>query len=287
MSPMAKMNKQATLSLAFIERQPVSAARTLATMPPGDAAAFLNGIPTRFGAVVVAQIGSWQSALILAQMEPAAAAALLDALAYQDAAAILRLVPSDRLADILESLPKKLRDDFKSSLSFPADTVGAQMTPAIIALAPSRSVADALSLFRRLPPSDMDQIFVVANDHRPVGIVTIADLVRPREDVALQEIMRPIVATLSARARLHAVGDLPAWDVFTYLPVLSRRKHLIGALSRKALKRSARNALTRGPADNESIAGSMIDEFIAVSLGLARLLADAEAVGPRTTRQRK
>ena len=51
------------LSLAFIERKPVAAARALNAISVVEAAAFLQTIPTRYATRVVARTSAWSASL--------------------------------------------------------------------------------------------------------------------------------------------------------------------------------------------------------------------------------
>jgi magnesium transporter len=267
------MDKGATLSLAFIERHPRSAARTLSAVDPSDAAAYLDTVPTRYGVIVLSKLASWPSALIMARMDLEAASALLKELPFLDASAILRLVPAERQAVLLDTLPTKLRTRLEASLSYPADAVGACMTPEIIEMRETNSVGDAIILVQRAPRGSPFQIFVVGEDRSLRGMADVSDLLRSQDNTLVGEIMRPAPATISARARIESVKNLPAWDDMIHLPVLSRGRKLIGALSRKAVFRED-HGVRSNPA-HASIAGSMIEEFLSAGAGLGRLLLDA------------
>lgn len=276
------MNSGDPLTIAFIERRPIAAARVLAAMEPSNAAALLDTLPTRFAARALSRSGLWSSSAIVARMAPASAAALLQELAYPDAATILRLAPATEREALLQALPQRLRRSFESSLAFPQDTVGAHMTTTVLALSPTHTVEDAILEISRLPQFDGDNLFVVDAERRLIGSVRIADLLRHRSRVALGEIMEREVASLPARARLSAIESREQWSRHLSLPVVNRQKQLLGALSRTSLRLGLKLGDTPPPRLNAMPGGQLIDAFAYSALELARLLAGASSQTERS-----
>jgi magnesium transporter len=274
------------LSLAFIDRRPHAAARALSAMEAEDAAAFLEGIPTRFLSRALSHMSGWSAAGIVARMNADAAAAGLRGLRYQTAAAILRLMEPRARVPILEALPASTRRDFRTTLSFPADTVGAHMTAGILAQRRDHDVADARDQVRRATRADAGCLVVVDDDHRLAGLVSPVALLRWPGTTPLAEIMDTDVTALSARARLTTVTGLHDWDRYASLPVLSRRKHVIGVLSRTNLRDVLSVAEAGQAPASQGLPVSLADALVGVLAGLARLLEQAspprdETGGPR------
>lgn len=268
------MVNPASLSIAFIERRPAPAANVLSSIEPGDAAAFLDAIPARFAARAISHMGPWHASLVITGMSGASGAAVLKELNYSEAAAILRLLPLDARTRLLNELPGKLRHDFETSLSFPADTVGAHMSMAALTLGRDHTVADAEDLVRQAPGADAGLAFIVDHGGKFAGVVTAAALLRYPAQTALGDMMAVQVAPLSARARLAAVVDVADWDDYTHLPVVSRQKQVIGMLSRKVARQALNTGHTGEALPRTSVAASMAESFFISAFGLARLLAD-------------
>ena len=267
------MRDSDALTIAFIERRPVAAGRALAAMDAGDAAALLETIPTRFVAEALANMSAWSASLILVEMEAVNGAAALREPKYQDAAAMLRLMPPQRRAAALDAVPTDLRADFETSLSFPRDTIGAHMDIAILVLPTDHTVADAVEQVRRAAPTDQQCVFVVNDDKTLVGLVLMSSLLRHPPDTALADIVIEEIPGLSARARIAGVDDDQAWDTYSHLPVTSRRDHVIGALSRRALREAMRRETGTQAALELKPLGALAAALAASVTGLAGLLA--------------
>lgn len=269
------MAERSALTLAFIEQKPLTAGRVLAAMEPDDAAAFLDPVPTRYTAIALSAMGAWPASSVIGRMEAASAAAALQGLAYQDAAAILRITPVEDRPQLLGALPGKLKRDFEMSLSFPEDTVGAHMTTAIMTLTRDHTIADAIDLVSRSPASTVEVVFIVDDEKKFIGAVSAPALLRSRKASVLGEVMDISVARISARSRLNTLVNLDAWDDYAELPVVSRQRHVIGALSRRTAHTAQGRRLSGRPAPQSSAALSLMEAFLASALGLSELLADA------------
>lgn len=268
------MASPTAISVAFIERRPLAAARVLAAIDPGDAAALVESIPSRVSIRAFHHIDAWAAAAVVERMSAASAAGLLRALDLPAAMAILRLLASDVRAQILGALSQKLRRDFEISLSYPADAVGAHMSTAVMTMSRAATVQDALEVMKRSPAAAGDVVFVVDGSKKLLGTVTAAALLRLPEPSALGDIMDDPPAAVSARARLTAVAGLEAWDLSAYLPVTNRQKQIIGVLLRRAMRQALIPGRAEGPAQQATIAASMAEAFLVGTYGLAQLLAD-------------
>jgi Mg/Co/Ni transporter MgtE len=270
------MVKYSPLTLAFLEQKPVSASRELASLKAEEAALFLDEIPARFAAPVLAAMAPWSGASILNKMNAVSAAAALKEIEYRDASAILRCISGKDRVRILDELPKKLHRDFDTSLKYPGDTVGAHMTTSILTMTGEHDVADAIEILRRAEKSRLDVIYVVGSDYKLAGIIAASELLRHPRDTLLSKILDDSVARVSARATLASLNDLSAWDDFGELPVISRKNQVIGALQRRVVAEVVRNRPVEVTNINEPIIVSMLDAFLTSVQGLALLLAGVE-----------
>lgn len=261
------------LTIAFLEHHPGTSARALAEMDVQAAATFLDTLPTRVLETVFSNMGASSAANILVRMEPVNTAAVLRMQDYLLAATILRLISTDNRGKILEQLPKKLKRDLEHSLTFPAGTVGAQMTTSVIILGEDATVADARRELGQSPNALAELVFIVGSDRKLSGVVRSVLLFRHADDVKLTAFMDDSVYSLSARSKLVTVGDSKVWDVFEALPVLSRKKFLIGALRRDTKAQADKLAVESG-LGSPSVIASLVEVFLASMAGLTDMLTD-------------
>lgn len=257
-----------SLILSFIDRQPDTAARALTAMEPEKARALLADIPARFASRVIVRMGPTVACERLTGMPADKAAAVLRGLPYQSAAGLLRLMPAGFRESVLGELPRAVRRDLRATLDFPADTVGAHITPAILTQSADQTVADARELVRQATRADTGCVIVVDDQRRPAGLVDPVLLLRYSGRTPLGEIMDRSIAPLSARARVAAIRPLPAWDRYLSLPVVSRQDHVIGTISRSALREAlAAGSRAEGRPD-DALPVALADAFMGFLGGL-------------------
>ena len=196
---------------------------------------------------------------------------------YQSAAAIIRLIPEADRGELLNALPKKLQRDLNTTLIYPPDTVGAKMSVSIVTLSQKQSVAEALTEVRKYKRANTGVAFVVDKANKLLGMTNASDLLQYPNETLLIDVMKKSVVPLSARARLKTVASLPDWDDFSQLPVVTRKKMLIGSLSNKVARQwQAATAPVSAEADSSSLLGSITGAFVTSFVGLAQLVGEAD-----------
>jgi len=183
---------------------------------------------------------------------------------------------SDARDKVLETVPRRLRRVFEFSLSYPDDTVGASMTIETLAFQPEQIVQDVLSEIRSNLHVKGDLIFVVSQDHELLGAVDPLSILRSQGNQRLEDIMRRDIQSLSARSRLISIAEHEAWDTFTLLPVLSRRDHLVGAISKQVVVEKLDLVATHEPIKSPSMTSAIAGALVYSVVELATLMADGK-----------
>jgi magnesium transporter len=271
--------KAARLSIAFIRRNPDSAARVLAATDAADAAAFVDQIPTRYGVEVVMRLNPLVAARIVRGLESATSAALLRDMDLRSASSIFRRLQQADRESLLTQLPTRLQRDLHRSLAFAPGTVGAQMTTAMTTLLARDTVAHAQYLVRQIEQEHVDVIFVVDSDKRLVGAVTGAMLLRHPEQTPLSDIADASCTSVSAYARLESIAGLDAWHDYGTLPVINRRREVIGVIARKALKKMHHAGDAPAGLDDRSLVGSLFATLAMTATGLFNLVGGPASGG--------
>ncbi len=276
------------LTIAYIRKRPESAGRVLARMRPTDAAAFLQEIPTRFAVQAVASMNPRPALLVIQQMGVTSGGALLRDLDSAAASTILRQVNPAEREEFLNELPRRLRRNIEMSLTFPTSAVGAHMTTAIAVLRETDKTSDALGLVKRAGRDFADLIFVVDDNRKLVGVVSVPTLLRRGTHTVLSELVDKTCAAVSPHARLEAIASLDAWHDYSCLPVVTRHGEVIGMISRKALRRAGQSEIADTDAVSPSMAESIVESLGASVVGLVDLWTssarDSEGQGKQNGR---
>ena len=266
---MANVSK---LTLAFVSKRPASAARVLESLPIDDAAAFIESIPTRYALNVLMALHTTLSADIVQRLPVASATAVLREMEFTYASAVLRRTPRETQITILIELPDRRRRDFETAMEFEADTVGANMSTAVLTASNNETVAVALKRVKDDRGGQSDVVFVIDDQHKLLGSIRLSVLTRQSGKAMLANLLDNSCAPVAARSRVSQVKALNAWKQHNQLPVVSRRGELIGAIYKTAVVDDIHGVEVNLATENPSIAESLLQMIIGGAPGLSDLL---------------
>ncbi len=263
------MSRSPTLTLAYLNRYPDSAAQVLDGLDAGCAGAFLETVPTRLAAAVVDRMSSWSAARTLLAMSPPKAAAILRQMPLYDGVGLLRLIPAAQHAVLLDELPSRRAQRLRNALKYPAGSVGAWIDPDIPAFSVNASAAEAMRYLRH--SEDDSHVFLHAADSgRLVGALPVGRLLRSDPDTAIGDLPWEPVVPLSSRASLASAASHPDWDRFLVLPVAGRAGTMVGGLSRASLGRGLADRAGAGSRQSGSMTVQLLTMLGVVCSGLIK-----------------
>ena len=265
------MTSNHTLSLGFMDREPRSAARTLETIEPADAAEFLDHAPARITATVVARMRPWSAARCIEFMDGSAASALLMAMPHVDAVSVLRLVNSEVRDNLLKLTTDRFARRFRRAVAYRRDTVGAWMDVAVPSFEMTASVKDTLQTLRRHRQVH-SHLFLTDSNRQYFGVVSVSELLCHDESASLSELADRSVEPISNQAPLVSYSSHPHWDRLNVLPVVGRKRNLLGGLSRSELRKGVSEPTARARIlDHNSMILQVASAFVAVAAECANL----------------
>jgi CBS domain-containing protein len=163
---------------------------------------------------------------------------VLDEMEYDDLADLLGEMPTQQRAAILAAMDDDEAEVVSRLLSYEEATAGGMMTPEIIILGPSATVAEALAQLRDpdWTPSIASQIFVTQAPFKPptgkhLGIVFMQRLLREPPSMELRHCIARDVPTVSPMTSDRAVfEEFASYDMLA-LAVVDEAGRLLGAIS--------------------------------------------------------
>lgn len=230
--------QQSPLTLAFLDREPRTAARALEAIEVDDAAAFLERAPARIVAPAVSAMIPWSAARCVERMKLESASGLLRAMEYSDAVSILRLIDEEHRDKLLALATKRFARSFRNALIYPREAVGAWMDVTHPSYLGTTLVKDAARAVKRMERSHT-HLFVTDSEKRFCGAVPTADVFRRDENAMLIDIADRTIKPLSNRSYIASCASRPEWDHMTMLPVVGRKQNYLGVLDRRSLKKAA------------------------------------------------
>lgn len=224
-----------SLTLAFLEQQPLAAARELEKLSAADTATFLVTAPSELAAPVISVMSPWFAADCLVRMPPPDAAALVALVEIETGVAMLRALPSNAAETISDQLPTSDAQRIRRLLKYASDSIGARMDPTAPSLRSGTSIKDALMQVRAMGKRVSTEIAVIDEDGSLVGIATLAMLFKANENVQLDTVIQRNALPLLDTALLGSARTNPDWLNYTALPVVDQSGRFLGFLHRRLL----------------------------------------------------
>lgn len=261
-----------SISVTFLASRPAEAAAELGRLDPEEVAAFLATVPARIAAEPLAAMAPWQSGRCLARMEPVQAAALLEALPAVQRARCLRSAGDEAREAILAHVSTRRARAVRRQLRYPIALVGAWMAGDVITLNSEATAEEALEALRAQGHERTVQLYVVDDDGRPVGVVTLAALLRAPAHQRIERLMRRELAVVKADIPVSRIEAESSWGDHLERPVVDPRGRLVGALSLSRLAESRAQAGVDQTAGASPVA-TLTASYGVVAFGLLRTAA--------------
>lgn len=230
---------------ALQRRDAVALAAVLDEVHAADLATLYPDLDETEQATLLDVLSDVQAAELLDELEPEDRAGVLDLLSVERASQILEEMPADEAADLLAELPTKeadallermepeLADDVTELLRYPEDCAGGLMTTEFVRVMPDDTVADVLALLRR-HHNDAEMIydlFVLDEDDRLLGVVTLRDLIVNDPAVVMADIMNREVEEVPTAMPQREVAELVRRRDLLALPVVDDEGRMQGIVT--------------------------------------------------------
>ncbi len=219
---------------ALIRQHPAEVAEILAALHEDEAVELLRRLYLRRAA-----------AEPLGEMEPDEAARLLAELNREDAAHILSHMEPDDAVDLLAELPPETVHDILSRLeareakvlgdllAYPPDSAGGLMSTEVVALPGHMTVEKAIQELRAraAEAETVYYAYVVDEQGKLLGVLSLRDLVLSRPDTSLRQLMRSDAVTLPVAMDKEEVAHTFDKYNFLALPVVDEAGKLLGIVT--------------------------------------------------------
>jgi CBS domain-containing protein len=162
---------------------------------------------------------------------------VLDEMEYDDLADLLGEMPGEQRLAILEAMDAEEADVVRRLLSYEEGTAGGMLTPEIVILGPTATVAEALATIRDpdWTPSMAAQVFVCQAPFKPptgtyLGIVFAQRLLREPPSIELSRCVTTVPTVTADLPDREVFERFASYDMLA-LPVLDDAGRLLGAIT--------------------------------------------------------
>ncbi|MFC4024448.1 magnesium transporter [Oceanobacillus longus] len=167
------------------------------------------------------------------EMDPRYAAMVFSEMPADDAVDILNELDKEQVASFLTIMDKEAADEIKQLLHYEEKTAGSIMTTEYVAIFKDQTVRKTMQLLKKEAPDaeTIYYLFVLDEDKRLVGVVSIRDLIVADDDVIIDEIMSSQVVAVSVAKNQEDVAQMFRDYDFLALPVVDFQDHLLGIIT--------------------------------------------------------
>jgi magnesium transporter len=170
---------------------------------------------------------------VLAQMNPNYAADMLSNMYADDAVDVLNELDKDQVASYLTIMDEEAAQEIKDLLHYEEYTAGSIMTTEFIAISANQTVRSAMYILKKEAPraETIYYIFVIDEEKRLAGVISLRDLIVADDDTMILEIMNDRVVSVSVGEDQEEVARMMRDYNFLALPVVDFQNHLLGIIT--------------------------------------------------------
>lgn len=166
-------------------------------------------------------------------MDARYAASMIGNMQYDNAVDILNKLPKSKVTSFLTLMNKNDARQIRDLLNYDEDTAGGIMTTEFVSVTSSMTVREAMRHLKVMAPDSetIYYVFVVDDDKRLAGIVSLRELIIADDDEYIGDIMNErVVSVLVSDDQEEAARIMRDYD-FLALPVLDYQDHLVGIIT--------------------------------------------------------
>ncbi|KOO50335.1 magnesium transporter [Priestia koreensis] len=170
---------------------------------------------------------------LLSEMHPTFAADMLGEMYADDAVDVLNELDKEQVASYLTIMDGESAQEIKDLLHYEEDTAGSIMTTEYVAIRSHQTVRSAMQILRKEAPDaeTIYYIFVIDEEKKLVGVVSLRDLIVSDEETMISDIMNERVVSASVADDQEIVAKTMRDYNFLAIPVVDFQKHLLGIIT--------------------------------------------------------
>jgi CBS domain-containing protein/flagellar motility protein MotE (MotC chaperone) len=214
----------------------------LSKLHPADLADILEDMDVDYRAKVFESLDENLAADTLEEIEPEIQKDLLESLSESKVAEVFDSMPNDEIADILEevdeetaekllmSMEKEDADEVRTLMEYEHETVGSIMNKDFISFNVNITSQETIDLLREIKPDDevVYYIYIVDENEKLQGVVSLRDLVVSEPDSKLKDIMDKNVIKVNDDESMDESIELAVKYDLLSLPVVDEEDKLCG-----------------------------------------------------------
>ncbi len=169
----------------------------------------------------------------LSEMDSNYVADMLGQMYADDAVDVLNELDKDQVAGYLSIMDVDAAKEIRELLHYDEYTAGSIMTTEFIAIEANQTARSALQILKNEAPraETIYYVYVIDEDKRLVGVLTLRDLIIADEDTMIAEITNERVVSVSVSEDQEEVARKMRDYNFLAVPVVDHQDHLLGIIT--------------------------------------------------------
>ncbi len=219
-------------AVALVEAlRPPDQADLFSDLPSTQQDQLLPRLDLEDSADILEELEEEEAAEIATRLKAGELARILDEMEPDEAADLLGDIAPGRAAEVLTAMEEP--EDVRPLLIHADESAGGLMTSAKITLYREMTAEQAIAHLRVIAPESEDvyYLFVVDEDVRLVGVVSLRQIVVASPSSRIEDIMAPDVIHVRADADQEEAARLMARYDLLALPVVDEEEHLLGLIT--------------------------------------------------------
>jgi magnesium transporter len=213
--------------------RPADIADILEQLDVEDAGILLEHLDTETAADALNEVEAPLQAELISELNPERASDLLEVLPPDDAADILADIPQDEAERLLNLMPANESRPIRDLLRYEPESAGGIMTPEVLSLRENLTAQEALAYLRQ-QSEHMEMIYylyIVDDEHRLVGVISLRELVVAPPDMLLKDLMDTDVIKVTITTDQEEVARIIERYDLLGVPVVDEENHLVGIVT--------------------------------------------------------
>jgi len=171
--------------------------------------------------------------LVLAEMNPNFAADMISRMYVDDAVDLLNTLDKNQVVSYLTIMDQQAAKEIKDLLHYEEYTAGSIMTTDFVSISANQTVRSAMYILKSQAPTaeTIYYIYVLDEDKRLIGVVSLRDLIVSDDDTMISEITNDRIVSVPVGEDQEEVARKIKDYNFLALPVVDFQNHLLGIIT--------------------------------------------------------
>lgn len=215
-----------------LKRTPVPyLAELIEDLAPEDRTRFLLKLEPNRAAAILERVRLIPAAAAVRRMLPEEAARMLGHVNIAQAADILQQLRPQEQSAILKHLGVRAGKGVQAILKYPPSTAGGIMTPDVMSVAETATIAEAASVVASFPDKRQTDLYVVSSEGRLLGKCPIRELFNARPETRVSEIMQRSPESVQPEQDREVARHLVARTDLQSIPVVGPHGAIMGVIT--------------------------------------------------------